>query len=139
MFGEVDGVGACLSDAGQMVRSAWDELPRRFPSVIADAFVVMPNHVHGIIILTECPSTSTPPGAETAPLRPPTVGEIVAYFKYESADLINHARAALGRDVWQRNYNDRIIRGPASLEAYRRYIALNLARWADDKENVKRR
>jgi len=139
MFGEVVGVEVRPSEAGRMVQSTWDDLPRHFPSITVDALVIMPNHVHGIIILTECPTTSTLPDAETAPLRPPTVGEIVAHLKYKSAELINQARAAPGGDVWQRNYNDRIIRGAASLDAYRRYIALNPARWADDDENVKRR
>jgi len=78
--------GYDYSQPGAYFITVWDDLPRHFPSIIVDALVIMPNHVRGIIILTECPTTSTPPGAETAPLRPPTVGEIVAHFKPHHID-----------------------------------------------------
>jgi len=67
----------------------------------------------------------------------PTLGEMVRTFKALSARAIREAR--FRRFAWQRNYDDRIIRGPVSLDAYRRYIALNPARWADDEENADRR
>lgn len=52
MFGEIEGEGIILNEAGKMVEKWWEELPNKFPSVTADAFVVMPNHFHGIIFIT---------------------------------------------------------------------------------------
>ncbi|HSV74252.1 MAG TPA: hypothetical protein VLH79_10875 [Chthonomonadales bacterium] len=53
LLGHVDGSDMLLSDAGKMVAQLWDDLPSRFPHVVLDAFVVMPNHIHGIIVLTD--------------------------------------------------------------------------------------
>src|SRR5438094_6505812 len=51
VFGEItDGIMR-LNDAGVIVRAAWDDLPRHYPHVVLDAFVIMPNHVHGIIVI----------------------------------------------------------------------------------------
>jgi REP element-mobilizing transposase RayT len=79
LFGEVlDGVMR-LNDAGRMVVTEWERLPERFPNVVLDAFVVMPNHVHGIIVITD----AIPVGAGLVPAQnkrattrvAPTVGD----------------------------------------------------------------
>lgn len=59
LLGEVKDGEAFLSPAGQIVLQVWEDLPRRFPGVEIDAFVVMPNHIHGIVILPD-PHTNTP-------------------------------------------------------------------------------
>jgi putative transposase len=51
LFGEIQENEMVLNDAGKMVTKWWNELPGKFPSVTVDAFVVMPNHFHGIIII----------------------------------------------------------------------------------------
>ena len=88
-----------LSEYGKIVQKWWNEIPIHFPNVELGAFVIMPNHVHGIIFIIEerrgeVLSPRNDPnhdnqnennkGAETAPLRKPTLGQIVAYFKYQS-------------------------------------------------------
>lgn len=90
-----------------MVNECWERLPDHFAKVELDAFVVMPNHVHGIVIITNVGAGSPRPafeGAETAPLRQPTLGQIVAYFKYQSTQRINRIRGTPGLPLWQRNY-----------------------------------
>ncbi len=51
LFGEVIGGEMRLNEAGQMVHDIWNDLPSFYPGVQTDAFIVMPNHMHGIIIL----------------------------------------------------------------------------------------
>jgi REP element-mobilizing transposase RayT len=64
LFGDVvDGV-MCLNDAGRMVQSVWDELPVYYPGVETDAFVVMPNHVHGILVFVGAPLVGAQNGVD---------------------------------------------------------------------------
>lgn len=53
LFGRIDGFDLTLSDAGAMLIEQWQQMPSRFPSIRLDAFVIMPNHLHGIVILTQ--------------------------------------------------------------------------------------
>ncbi len=52
-FGKVVNGEMRLNDAGRMVLAEWNRLPERFPHLVLDAFVVMPNHVHGILVITD--------------------------------------------------------------------------------------
>jgi REP element-mobilizing transposase RayT len=60
LLGKVEGAKMVLSPAGETVRSVWEGLPERFPNVMPDAFVTMPNHFHGILFLTEPPDVGAP-------------------------------------------------------------------------------
>ena len=76
LFGDVVDGGMVLNDAGQMVQGAWDELPANYPGIETDAFIIMPNHVHGIITIQppDAKSPLSPVGAgprACPPLRPP--------------------------------------------------------------------
>jgi len=64
LFGKVVNGEMRLNDAGRMVLAEWNMLPERFPHVVLDAFVVMPNHVHGIVVITNPATDDT---ATTAP------------------------------------------------------------------------
>lgn len=150
LFGEVANGEVRSNDAGRMVERVWRELPERFPFIGLDAFVVMPNHVHGIIVIMEPENVGAGfprpvhahrgmfKGAEIAPLRAPALGQIVAGFKYRATKPLNTARGTPGAPLWQRGYHDRIARGPRSLDAFRRYSANNPFAWADDEENPAR-
>jgi REP element-mobilizing transposase RayT len=103
-----------------------------------DVFVVMPNHVHGIIFIVE------PVGSIHESTLPKTIRErramllpkIVGRFKMNSAKRINELRGTPGLSVWQRNYFEHIVRNDKSLNHIREYIATNPERWQYDKENV---
>jgi len=129
-------------------------LPARYPDIETDEFVVMPNHFHGIIVIRhdDCrgevaspiavspiPKTKQrgdiPEGGETPPLRRRTLGQIVGYFKYQSAKQINHIRNTPGVPVWQRNYYEHIIRSEEEMDRIRTYIIENPAKWAEDEDN----
>ena len=79
LFGEISDERMCLNEAGRMVGRAWEELPQRFPTIQTDAFVVMPNHLHGIILIDWSPPTESanaPAAAQPAgiPVGAPLVG-----------------------------------------------------------------
>jgi REP element-mobilizing transposase RayT len=90
-----------------------------------DAFVIMPNHLHGILLLGR---------SEAAPAARP-LGAVVRGFKAATTSAIGAAGHALSHPLWQRNYYEHIIRNEESLEAIRAYIADNPAKWAYDRQN----
>lgn len=127
LLGDVDGAAGRLSDAGRVVEDTWADLTKRFPTIELDAFTVMPNHIHGIIVLV---------GQGVA--APPKLGDVVGALKSLSAIAINRALSRSGRPLWQRNYYEHIIRNEAALDRIREYIATNPVRWALDRENPRR-
>jgi REP element-mobilizing transposase RayT len=131
LFGEV-GAGfkpaptdVRLNEMGTIVQQTWDDLPTHYHGIDLDAFVVMPNHVHGIIILADL--------SERRHANP----EIVRGFKTFSARRVNE-RAGKRGVLWQRGYYEHVIRNEKALDRIRAYIANNPAQWADDPENVSR-
>ena len=108
----------------EVVRSAWCGLPDRFPGVALDEFVIMPNHIHGIIVL-----------AGGAASGAPTLERIVRAFKSISAIGANRVLGRSNRPFWQRNYYEHIIRDDEELNAIRQYILDNPRNWPDDPEN----
>jgi len=136
LYGEVDGEEMLVNRIGQIVEGCWNELPDHYPNVQLDEFAVMPNHVHGIIILLDhtVGATSRRPEIGAGRLRP-YLGNVVAYFKYQSTKRINEFHNTPGATVWQRGYFDHIIRDERSLTRIREYIASNPQRWSLDAEN----
>ena len=145
LFGEITEGKMRLNDAGEIVVWTWHDLPNHISNVQLDAFVVMPNHVHGIIVITD-PVVVVGAGSEPAPTEPaptepaPTprmhgLPEIVRQFKTFSARRINDLRGTPGTPVWQRNYYEHIIRDEGSLNRIREYILNNPSRWEMDQEN----
>ncbi|MDO8126351.1 MAG: hypothetical protein Q6359_03900 [Candidatus Brocadiales bacterium] len=128
-----------LNEIGQMVRKAWTELPTHYMGVDIDEFVIMPNHLHGIIILTDnCRGGVTPPyyvGEATSPLRKPTLGQIVAHFKYRTTKSINQISNTPGNHIWQRNYYEHVVRNEDDLNEIREYVINNPLKWELDGEN----
>ncbi len=139
---------------GCIVKATWNELPHHYPGVGCDAFVVMPNHIHGVIGLVDddgggandvgaglkpargvvAGPNSVRAGLKPAPTRP-GLPEIIRAFKTFSARRVNELRETLGVPIWQRNYYEHIIRDEESLNRIRHYIADNPTRWEFDPEN----
>ena len=119
-----------------IIQKAWEKFPNHYPTVILDEFVIMPNHVHGIIIINNDNNEGIRRGEVTSPLRKKiTLGQIVAYFKYQSTKSINQIRRSIGVPFWQRNYYEHVIRNDDDLHRTRRYIRENLLKWDQDEEN----
>jgi putative transposase len=138
LFGDIADGGVVLGQTGQEVRRIWESLPQRFGSVVLDAFIVMPNHIHGIIEIVGAPLA--PPGSrrEADPGSQPTLGAIVRTFKSRSAISVNRLLNRSGRRLWQRNYYEHIVRDQDELAKIREYIAENPLWWAQDRENPER-
>ena len=134
LFGDIVDGEMRLNEDGRLAQSVWEALPKHYSHVELDAVVVMPNHVHGIIVLT-----ATPVGAGFKPASTRHgLPEIVRAFKTFSGRRINQSRSTPGTPVWQRNYYEHVIRNDAALNRLRQYIAENPARWAEDPENPAR-
>jgi REP element-mobilizing transposase RayT len=139
LFGQIVDGKMRLNEWGAIAERCWMEIPQHYPYVILDAFVIMPNHVHGIIILNDNGSIV---GANNhSPLRndrprgtTQTIGSIVRGFKIgvtkwfrQHTDIYN---------VWQRNYYEHIIRNDMELQRIREYIVNNPTNWRNDENNL---
>ena len=123
VFGEIVNGVMRLNIFGESVFQIWQTLPSHFPSLILDEFVVMPNHLHGIITFNR---------------RGPRLGQVVGYFKYQSTKMINELRNVSPVRFWQRNYHEHVIRDEKDLERIREYIFNNPLQWHLDQENPRR-
>ena len=138
LFGEVVDGEMRLNDAGQAAQAEWVRLPECFQSIELDEFVIMPNHLHGIILVG---AGLAPPGGAVGallaapPASAPTLGDILRAFKSISAIAVNRLLGRSGRSLWQRNYYEHVIRNEDELARIREYIANNPAQWALDREN----
>ena len=139
-LGEIRNSRMYPSQSGEMVQTVWDELPLHYPGVAVDAFVLMPNHVHGIIVLQ---AVTTGVGATTGglplrtgdcPPKPMTLGDVVHRFKSLTTAKYRHGVIKLGwkpfpKQFWQRNYYESIIRDEQSWNTIRGYILNNPVAW----------
>lgn len=112
-----------LSVAGRILQSVWSTLPERFPGLELDQFVVMPNHVHGIIILTK----HLKYGRSGKQSRP-TLSDIICDYKGAATYLIRRA-GGVPEFAWKMSFYDVIIRNEQMLQDIRLYILGNPERW----------
>ena len=143
LFGDIADSEVRLNQYGSVVQECWEGLLSHYPHVYLNEFMIMPNHVHGIILLSppdvDVGAGSPRPNGAGQPC-PYTemrhaLGQIVAYLKYQSAKCINALRETPGYPVWQRNYYEHIIRNGKSFEAIQAYITANPLYWAKDPDN----
>ena len=127
-FGHVMDQTMYRNEAGYIVETWWHRLPAKFADLELDLFVVMPNHIHGIVILNAWAGTQT---------RPYTIASVMAWFK--SMTTNHYIRGVRQRGwkpfvgkLWQRSFHDRIIRHERELNALREYVLTNPARWEAD-------
>ncbi|AFY91441.1 transposase [Chamaesiphon minutus] len=125
LFGTISQHEMILNDAGKLVSEEWLALPERFPAIILDEFVVMPNHFHGIIYIS-------PNSVEH-----PTLGRIIGAFKSIVTDLYisgvkDQGWTPFDRRLWQRNYYEHIVRDDSALQKIQQYIRDNPLTWQTD-------
>ena len=182
LFGTIIDGQMRLNEIGEIVVECWSRIPQHFPSVELGEYVIMPNHIHGIIALNIVGARSPRPIGEEQSISPtvgarsprpigeeqsisptvgarsprpigeeqsisptvgarsprpsdnsPSLGKIVAYFKYQSTKHINQHHNMPGTRIWQRNYYDHVIRDDTDLQRIRRYIQDNPMKWALDQ------
>lgn len=161
LFGDVVDGQMRLSDAGWVVDDEWVKTAEIRDEIELDAWVVMPNHFHAIIVLSDAGRGDRPcrgdrpvaptsdewavratrespqkrPVAPTTGPKPQSVGAVMAGFKSAVTKRINGLRNTPSVPVWQRNYYDHIIRNEEALTRIREYIVNNPLQWALDREN----
>lgn len=117
LLGQIAGGAVELSPIGQIVAEEWERTPAIRPNVELDTYVVMPDHMHMILVISWRSELAPPPPAGFQPASQ-TVGAIVRGFK-------GSVTSRAGEPIWQRDYHDRVIRSEASLNRIRRYIERN--------------
>jgi putative transposase len=121
LFGEIIEGLIELNRFGRIVHDNWKELPGIYSGINIDVFIVMPNHMHGIITID---GNSKP------------IPEIIRGFKSYTARKINELRSMTGEMVWQRSYYEHIIRSDEESIHIGNYILNNAAQWKTDEENI---
>ena len=177
-LGEIKDGLMLLSGIGEIAATCWLEIPRHFPNALLDEFVIMPDHMHGILILRNCVPVGVqyieprrenieprrenieprreniePRRENIEPRReniaprieqnpnlnryqkvvPGSLSSIIRSYKGAVARLCH--RQGIPEFRWQRNYYEHIIRDGHALDRIRRYIANNVSKWSEDKEN----
>lgn len=153
LFGKIKNGAMVINNYGEIVRDEWVETKNIRDDIKLHQFVIMPNHIHGIIEITQhtitpqiCRGVSHTPVMEhvpnesngahsNTPLRSPsrTVGAIIRGVKSAATKRINKIRQTPGAKLWQRNYYDHIIRNEKSYLEISEYIINNPLRWHEDK------
>ena len=141
LFGDVAVGEMRLSEYGVIASACLGEIPKHFPYVRLDAFVVMPNHVHMIVVIFD---VDVRVGAQhAAPLHqqqrtnvaPDSLSAIVRSYKSAVTKRVNELRGMPGVALWQRNYYEHIVRNENELRLVREYIVNNPLQWSLDREN----
>ncbi len=141
LFGAVADGEIRPNEAGRMIQAVWDELPTHYPGVYVDAFMIMPNHVHGIIVLAGAAPCDRP-GTEQAQGPAPTMSLPDVIHRFKTMTTKRYAEGVkqsgwqgFASRLWQRNYYEHIIRNERSLNRIQEYIAANPREWEFDREN----
>lgn len=164
IFGEIVDGEIKLNETGKIVLAEWGNLPKRYPDIKLDCFVIMPNHIHVIIKIDTVGAVHEPPIRNEPPInleKPPTDGwairelplrdrqifmqkrrkmllpKIIGYFKMNTGKKINLFLNTPGVSIWQRNYYEHIIREENELNNIRQYILENPRSWDRDRNNPK--
>lgn len=159
LFGEIVMEEMRLSKYGLVTQQQWEKLPKRFPNIELGAFVVMPNHIHGIIQIIDESRRGTADESERrgiaedtkdldrkssryAPTKgqfgkmiPNSIPTIIRSYKSAVAYRINLMRGTKDVPVWQRNYYEHVIRNHEDWDRIHKYIESNPSMWAEDEEN----
>jgi putative transposase len=124
----------------EIVTNALTHIPEQAHAqhVRLDEWVVMPNHVHLIVVFADYPPqadmSATAVGFTHALAG--SLGVVVGRYKTAVTTRVNNLRHSQGAKVWQRGYHERIIRNERELAATRQYIVNNPTRWAEDRDNL---
>ena len=138
LFGEILNSKLILNDRGEMIIKWIYQLGNKFPRILIDKYIIMPNHIHCIIIVGAdpcvCPKNNHEEGGHVGPPLP----EIVQWFKTMTTNeyikgVKNEIYPPFNKRIWQRNYYDRIIRNKQEYKKIYEYIETNTLKWEDDK------
>ncbi len=135
LFGDVVNSEMILNASGKMINEVLINLPKFYPTIILDAYIIMPNHIHAIVNISADIGTAQRP----SPTKP-SLSDILKNFKtYTTRKYIDgvHQQGWLPFEdrLWQRSFYEHIIRNETSLDKIREYIFDNPLKWEIDREN----
>jgi REP element-mobilizing transposase RayT len=136
IFGDIKHGEMKLSFLGAIASQYWEEIPQHFPHIQLDVFVIMPNHIHGILWIEQTiPSKNQP--RQYGKMVAGSIPCVVRSYKSAVTKKINQICHQKGiSSVWQRNFYEHINSNEESLEPIRKYIINNPLGWEDDDENT---
>lgn len=126
-FGIIANGAMILAPLGRAAANCWNEIPEHFPFVVLDEFVVMPNHVHGIVVIDK-PSSAVGTPNRFGP-QSQNLASIVRGYK---TGVTKFARQNDILFAWQERYHDHVIRNETEYHRIRQYICENPQSWTDD-------
>ena len=155
-FGEVKNEKMELNEFGNIAHQLWENLPERWPHIILGAFQIMPNHMHGVLLIqrpTTNEDTTTlnrsnlyapsslpdeKPFSKFQWATRPYLGQIIgAYKSMVSTECLKSHKEKTPENwldkIWQRSFDERIIRSEEAFEKITNYIIKNPAKWKEDK------
>jgi REP element-mobilizing transposase RayT len=152
-FGDIVNGDVKLNLVGQYAFHQWKLIPQRFTNVELDEFIIMPNHIHGIIVIRsgsgEGSDNEVMDGkqrlfSDPSPIHvhekihpngtyPGSIGAIVQNFKSSTSRKINAMPKMKGITIWQKNYYDHIIRNEEDYARIVEYIRINPQKWEQDE------
>ncbi|MFA7676850.1 MAG: transposase [Candidatus Omnitrophota bacterium] len=160
LFGTIQNNEIVLNDIGNMIDFWWQEMFKKYKNIFIDQYVIMPNHIHGIINIVGADLCIGPVQNNNInaidnknhidsgknivlPLQYKELGQYISWFKRMAANeyiknVKNNNWPPFNKRLWQRNYYDHIIRNDRSLDRIRAYIANNPKIWDNDIENPNR-
>lgn len=111
---------------GRIAKARWEALPVHHPGISLDAFVVMPNHVHGIICLERAADSACAVPTRTS------LSSVIGGYKSSVTKYVRAALPSIETTIWQRRFFDHIIRDERDLNRVREYVVFNPVRWDKD-------
>jgi len=153
LFGEIENKKIHLNDTGKMIDAQWNILSNRFGNIRLDAYIIMPDHFHGIIEIVNATKNVGAPlvgaldmediinnnqNVANVPNSNSTIGDIIGAFKsITTHEYINGVKNYNWRlfniKLWQRNYYEQIVRDENALNKIREYIINNPYNWEMDE------
>ncbi|MFC1476853.1 transposase [candidate division KSB1 bacterium] len=139
-----------VTQFGRIITAKWKEIPRHFGNTELDEFIIMPNHLHGVLFITDVGAKHSerkkipyfrelPENASTLQMaygtKTGSLSAIIQNYKSVTIRKINQIRKTKGAKLWQRNYYEHVIRNKTDLHQIREYIIANPLKWELDKEN----
>jgi putative transposase len=138
IFGCIMGDEVELSLAGQVAQVEWSAISTKFPYIDLDEFVIMPNHIHGILFIQNPGQFPNQPRSESTMINGAPKNSIISVienYKSLTSRKIRQLNFIPGGQVWHTRFYDHIIRGYEEFEKIREYIVNNPSKWNRDEEN----
>jgi len=140
LFGTITDAEVRLNRIGKIVLNCWEAIPLHFPTVALLNYIIMPNHVHGIVVIGKNESSGAaccaPTGKKTIGPAKGSLGAIIRSFKSAVSKTVNSEKPDNPMKIWQRGYYERVVRSEKELRGIIEYIITNPENWDKDPDRL---